>query len=213
MQKFDITKVDNETPLSVEEGCEFTKFYVNYYWRTNKYYSLKDQYEEDDIVNELICKFLRLNAFDKYDSTKTSKKYYCMRIVQTSMIDLLRKYRETLSLNRESGIETGLTFEDLVEDEGIGVENEASGSADRDRIINQLPNSTRSAIRGFSPLMGKEVGIDYRTLALHMEAGYTVKDLAKMYVNPNSGQNISEGSVSRYISEMREYILDNIVIC
>ena len=204
-----LEEIDNQTPLTEEEGYELTKQYVNYFWRINKFYSLKTEYEEEDVVSILIVKFYQHHLFDKYDSRITSKKYHIMNAVRTSMIDLLRKHRECLSLESES--EDGFALEDIVESE-IDVAKQAIGQKRRDDIIEQLPDTSKSNVVGYSPLFGKVVNLSYRMLALHLEAGYKVKDLADIYKNPKTNKPVSEGTISSYIREMREYILDNIVI-
>lgn len=203
-----IMNLDNESPLTEEEGYALTKHYVNYFWRTNKYYSLKTEYEEDDVVSELMLKFYKHNLFAKYNMETTSKKYYVMRAVTTSMIDLLRKHREHLSLESEN--EEGLSLEDIIESE-VNVSKEAIGNQRRDEIIAQLPETSKSSVVGFSPMMGN-INLSYRVLALHLEAGYKVKEIAQMYKNPATNEPISEGTVSSYIRNMREFVLDNIVI-
>ena len=205
----DINALTNETPLTQEEGYELTKFYVNYFWRTNKFYSLKNQYDEEDIVSIIYIKFLEHNHFEKYNNRITSKKYHIMNGVRTSMIDLLRKYREVVYLDKEN--EEGSTLKETI----VGpqdLEVEAISSFKREEILDKLPETTNSKIEGFSPLLKKTVNISYRMLALHLEAGYKASDLAKFYKNPSSGENVSEGSISRYIRDMREFVLDNIVI-
>lgn len=204
-----INELTNETQLTQEEGYELTKFYVNYFWRTNKFYSLKNQYDEEDIVSIIYIKFMEHNHFAKYNPNITSKKYHIMNGVRTSMIDLLRKYREVVYLDKEN--EEGSTLMETIESPQ-NIEVEAISSFKRDDILNALPESTNSKITGFSPLLKREVNISYRILALHLEAGYKASDLAKFYKNPTSGENVSEGSISRYIREMREYVLDNIVV-
>ena len=211
-----IEDIKNELPLTREEGYVLTQNYVRYFWRTNKFYSLKNVYEEEDIVDEIYCKFLAKSFFEKYNNKITSKKYHVMNGVRTSMIDMLRKYRDVSSLEEEIG--DGLTRADMIKDD-YDLEEQAIFEAskedsdwERNRILLSLPDKTASKILGYSELLGKEVNISYRMLALHLEAGYTVKRLAEMYKNPKTGNSITQGNVSKHIANMREYILDNVVI-
>ena len=206
----DINNITNDTELTLEEGYELTKFYVHYFWITNKYYSLKNRYEEEDVVNEVYLKFLRLNHFAKYNPFITSKKYHIMNGVRTSMIDLLRKQREEISLDQE--VDDGFSLMETIEDEGLTTEKRSLGFQRREEILEQLPLETRSKIKGYSPLFHREVNISYRVLALHLEAGYSVKQIAQIYKNPRTGESISEASVSKYIGDLREYVLDNVML-
>ena len=205
-----VSKVVNEEPMTEEEGYELTKYYVHYFWSVNKYYSLKNQYEEGDILSEVYLKFMRHSYFKKYDYRVTTKKYFIMRGVQTTIIDLLRKYRETYSLDKEN--ENGTTHMDILEDETISVEKKVEGEVRRKEILDKLPEKSDSKIKGYSTLLNKEVNISYRVLAQHLEAGYRPKDLAQMYKNPETGENVSEGTITSYIRKLREYALDNIVL-
>lgn len=212
-----ISEIKNETPLTQEEGYVLTQFYVSYFWRNNKFYSLKNTYEEEDVVGEIYLKFLTKNFFEKYNCAITSKKYHVMNGVRTSMIDMLRKYREVSSLDQEM-TEDGFCLLDVIPDESdfveeiIHEEEMQIGQSKRDRIIAALPEETTSKIEGYSELLGRVVNISYRMLALHLEAGYTVKRLAEMYKNPKTGNSITQGNVSKHIANMREWMLDNVVL-
>ena len=65
----------SESTISLEEGYEITKKYVEYFWYTNKFYSLKNVYELEDITQELFCKFLEKGLF-AITPKITSKKYH-----------------------------------------------------------------------------------------------------------------------------------------
>ena len=199
-------KEQNTATISLEEGYELTKQYVEYFWYTNKFYSLKRAYELEDILHDIYLKFMTKNFFEKYNPAITSKKYHVMNGVKTSMIDMLRKYRETKSLDEPN--EDGLTLGDLLSD-GVDVQREVSGQVEHDRILSLLPDTTASKLVGNSPLMGK-VNISMRVIAIHLENGFSVKEIAQMYVNEKSGKPVTEGRVHQLIKEMREYILDNV---
>lgn len=212
-----INEIKNETPLTQEEGYVLTQFYVNYFWRNNKFYSLKNTYEEEDVVGDIYLKFMTKGFFEKYNSAITSKKYHVMNGVRTSMIDMLRKYRDVASLDQEL-TEDGFCLLDTLADDSdfveevIHKEQMEIGQVKRDRIIAALPEETASKIVGYSELLGRMVNISYRMLALHLEAGYTVKRLAEMYKNPKTGESITQGNVSKHIANMREWMLDNVVL-
>lgn len=217
LQERKINEIKNDTEFTLEEGYDLTDFYVRYYWATNKFYSLKNQFEVEDVVHDLYIKFIERNLFGKYNNKITSKKYYVMNAVRNGMIDMLRKYRETISLEQKL-TEDGMCLMDVIPDETDTehdvierIDREASYHAEkRQFILDSLPDTTDSKIVGFSPLMNCEVNISYRVLALHLEVGYTVKMLAEMYRNPKTGNPITQGNVSKHIANMREFLLDTV---
>lgn len=201
-------EIKNDGVLTREEGFELTKFYVEYYWATGKFYSLKNQYELEDLVHEVYAKFLEKKLFEKYNSSITSKKYHVMNSVRTSLIDMLRKYREHISLDKED--ELGITLAERIEDVEDVAAN-AIGSMGRDRIINSIPKETDSKLVGDSPLFGT-VNFSLHTIAVHLEQGYSVEDISKMFINPRSGKPVTKGRVQQMVQTLREYVLDNIPI-
>ena len=92
--------MEEKDVISKEEGYELVKRYVHYFWVTGKFYSLKNDREEIDIVDDIYCKFLSKHLFEKYDSSITSKKYFVMIPVKRTMSDMLRKYRYLVSLDK-----------------------------------------------------------------------------------------------------------------
>lgn len=204
-------EIKNDAVLTPEEGYELTKFYVRYFWRTNKFYSLKTEYEEDDVVSIIYLKMLEKDYFSKFDSNVTSKKYYMQRCVQTKMIDLLRRHREAKSLETPVGNE-GLVLSDVIPENCETMDVRVEGRVARDRIINQFPKVSLSKIKGYCPQLGRVVGVNYYDLANMVEIGLRPKDMSQFLINPSTGRQVSEGSISKYIRSMREYALDNIVL-
>lgn len=201
-----MTKKINEVNLgiTVEEGYELTKTYVEYFWRVNKFYSLKNTHEIDDVVSELIIKFLSKGFFEKYNPEVTSKKYYVMVGVKTSMIDLLRKHRDVYSIDKED--ENGLTMMDRLASEE-NLEEIISGDDFCREIIESLPNETRSKVVGHSPFQG-EVKMTHRVIAEHLLAGYSIKEIASMFINPSNNKPVTSGSISKIVKEIREMVAD-----
>ena len=194
--------------MDFEEGYQLTKDYVRYFWVSDRYFSLKYQYTQEDLEQELILKFLRLRLFEKYNPEVTSKKYYVMRAVQTSLIDLLRKQKLATSLEEEN--EEGLCMKDMLES-NEDMARDVMANCERDRLINSLPDTPISELTGHSPLLG-DCGISLRTIALHIEAGYSTKEISSMFINPKSGKPVSTSSVNSYISKLREFMLDNVIL-
>lgn len=201
-------EIKKDGVLTREEGYELTKFYVEYFWATGKFYSLKNQYEMEDLVHEVYAKFLEKRLFEKYNQKITSKKYHVMNAVKNALIDMLRKYRETISLEKED--ENGITLADKLED-STDVEAQAIGTVGRNRILDQIPRTTDSKLVGNSPVLGT-VNFSLWTIAFHLEQGYTTEDISKMFINPKSGRPVTKGRVQQLVQALREYVLDNIPI-
>ena len=191
MKKERTVQTEEEMVLSREEGYELTENYVKYFWYANKFYSLKNTYELEDIVHEIYCKFLDKKFFEKYNYKITSKKYHVMNGVRTSMIDMLRKYRDVYSLDAPN--EMDLTLGDLMTD-NTNIAQDVVHSTERDRIIESLPDISNSKLIGYSDLLGECV-LSYRAIVLHLEAGYAVKEIADMFINPASGRPITTGRI------------------
>lgn len=197
--------------LTAEEGYELTRKYVSYFWRVGKYYSLKTEYEMEDVISIIYLKMLERDYFSRYDSSVTSKAYFMQRCVSTKMVDLLRKHRDLKSLETPVN-EDGMTLMDVLEDKSLAMESVCEGNLQRDKILEQLPTVSSSKIRGYCEVLGREVGVNYRDIAEMLEVGLKASDMAEFLKNPRSGMSISEGSVSKYIRDLREYVLNNIVI-
>lgn len=201
MASFDINKVDNATELTDEEGYNIVRYYVTYYWMSGKFYSLKNEMELEDAISTVYLKMLQHNHFSKYNAGIATKKYFVCRAVFTTMVDMLRKYKEVYSLDAIDA-ETGLSKIDLVEDVHA---QPVESSIERETLLGKLPNTTRSKIVGVGP-DGKEINVSYRTLALLLEQGYSIREISEFYVNPKSGEQVTEGCISRYVRELREYV-------
>ena len=101
------------------------------------------------------------------------------------MIDMLRKYRDTYSLDVET--EDGFSLYSVLEDEELDVNPLRVRLPDQ--IIESLPDTTNSKLHGVSPLMG-EVNLSMRVIAIHLENGYSVKEISQMYYNEKSGRHV-----------------------
>ena len=201
-------EIREDAVLTREEGYELTKFYVEYYWATGKFYSLKNQYELEDLVHEIYAKFLEKKLFEKYNSSITSKKYHVMNSVRNSLIDMLRKYREFVSLDKED--EMGITLVERIESEE-DMQAYVIGDVRRNQILDRIPKDTDSKLVGISPVFGK-VNFSLWTIAVHLEQGFTVEEISKMFINERSGKPVTKGRVQQMVQALREYVLDNIPI-
>lgn len=189
------------------EGYELTKFYVTYFWY-NKFHTLRNQFELDDLVNELYLKFLEKNLFKKFNPSITSKKYHVMVSVQRSLIDIIRKQKNVVSLDNNMTEDTEDDFSLLaVLDSGVDVTSEVIGSQVRDEIIAILPDYTDSKLEGDSPLLG-HCKFTLRNIALHLERGYDYKEIAEFFFNPASGRHTTPSNVLKNIKAIRQICTD-----
>ena len=72
-----------------EEHYQMIRKYVLYFTRTMP--DLLRFQQVDDLVHDVVEKFIKHTHIEKYDSTVTSIKYHIMHGVKTTMIDILRK--------------------------------------------------------------------------------------------------------------------------
>lgn len=189
------------------EGYELTKFYVTYFW-FHKFHTLRNNYELEDLVNEICLKFIEKNLFNKYNPQITSKKYHVMISVRRSLIDIVRKQGREISIDRSLADEDDEDFSLLaVLDSGIDVNAEVVGNQVRDDIIAILPDYTNSKLEGNSPLLGK-CGFTLRNIALHLEQGYGANEIAEFYYNPSSGRHTTTSNVLKMVRTIRQICVD-----
>lgn len=188
--------------MSAEEGYKLVKHYVSYFVSV-KFYTLRRDFEIEELVNELYVKFLDKGFFAKYDESITSRRYYVMNGVRNSLIDLLRKQKNHSSLDKlgPEGIPLGMKIPapDVCEETALG-------RVTRDEIMEMIPNETRSKSLGNSPVIG-ECKMTPRVVALHLEMGYSPSDIAAMFTNPQSGREVTYGRMHQIIMEMRKSLL------
>lgn len=206
--------------ISREEGYELVKAYATYFFR-NKFTTLKDYYSVEDVVNEIYVKFLERKFFEKYNPSFTSKKYFVMTAVRNSISNMINHDIKRVTLNAvstDTELAPDLYLEDIIEDKH-DYNEDVDWNVDyeyhekqRERILKALPDFADTKIHGYSPLLKKDVVLSYRVLALHLESGYKPKDLCSIFLNPKNGKPISIGSMYRHITNLREFLLDNVVL-
>jgi len=191
--------------LDRDEGYKLTKNYVQYFWRSKKFYSLARDFEEEDAVSKIYLKFLEQGLFEKYNPNRTTKKYFIMSCVKRSLIDMLRIQKEKYSLEQED--QNGIPLIDKIQKEGLDTDVDALGRLSRNEIIEALPAVTDSQAEGESPLLGK-CEMSLRNIALHLEQGYSAKDIAKFFCNPHTGSHISPSRIHQLKQDIREIARD-----
>lgn len=197
----------NDGIIGEVEGYELTKFYVTYFW-FNKFHTLRNQFELEDLVNEIYLKFLEKNLFNKFNPQITSKKYHVMVSVQRSLIDILRKQKNIVSLDTNLSEDSDEDFSLLsVLDSGVDVSGQVLGQSVRDEIIAVLPDYTDSKLEGDSPILGK-CSFTLRNIALHLEQGYGPQEIAEFFYNPSSGRHTTPSNVHKMIKMIRQICTD-----
>lgn len=190
--------------ISKEEGYLLTAKYVTYFYNSKKFYSLNGTHSSEDLVQEIYCKFLAKGFFPKYNPQVTSKKYFVMNAVRNSLIDMLRKHRDTYSLDRSVSAEDDCPMYAIIPSK----ENVEGEYLDRDYVedlLKSLPDESNSKVVGETPLCGMSKMTDY-CIGVHLFNGYTVSEMASWFINPSNGRPVSSSSISARVKEVREIL-------
>lgn len=188
--------------IDLEEGYHLVREYVNYYYR-ERYYSLKRDYEIEDIVHEVYLTLRRRKYFSKYDSKKgaKSKKFYIALAVKRCMIDMLKTQKEKCySLEKEledrPKLKNRIIAEEVIED----VQKQTSIL----NIIKELKNNkTRKGIKGITPLLG-ECELSKYSVGVHLAYGYEPKEIAEFFESPKESCNhISNSTIYNIKDEIK----------
>ena len=192
-----------------KEWYELTKKYVSYFFRTSRS-ALRNYNSLEDVVSDTYLHFLEKGLFEKYEEKITSKKYFIMSAVRNYMTDLLRKQRETYSLDYTFSTEEGeeITLGETIEDKENRFEV-LENDMDVQSILSVLPDSTNSKVEGNSPLYGK-CNMSLRMIAAHVAAGYTSVEIANMYINPANQKPVTLGRIHQLFGDIR-MILDPVM--
>ena len=148
---------------------------------------------------------LERDAFRKFDRTKATKKTYVNRIVGNALIDMVRTFKETYSLDFTIAGKDGssMAFEEVIEDRCNDYEELLHNEVAL-QLINSLSDGTSKPIYGKSPVIGT-CCLTQRTVALHLYLGYSNKELQEMF-------GVTSRVIRKYKSEVQEelaYVLEN----
>jgi len=193
----------NERELKFEEAIELIQRYVNHFYHSGKFYTLKHSYDVEDLVQELCVKWLKNGYLDKYNPEITSKAYFIMTGVKHFFIDTLKKQRLAISLDEEMN-EEGLTLMSLLESRE-NVEKDSCSQIRLEELLELLPDETNSRIIITTEIGGKAT---LRNIARHLAEGYTQAELLRHMINPSNGKQITSGRLSQYVKEIRIIYLD-----
>ena len=212
--------VSENSVIGTTEGYEMVKECTSYFVY-QKYPSLI-KLGVEDIAHDIYMKLYDKKVFEKFNpslisqnSTYTvaqSKQYYIQCSVKWALIDLFRRemkkaeYITVESLDATTSDDDSYCIGDIIASEQIQPDTEVIGKMARDQIISSLPSSSkkRQSPRGYSPLLGKVCTMDYQTIALHLEAGYSGKDIADLFTNEETGRRVTNSAVYQLIKIIRQ---------
>lgn len=187
-------------PIPFEEAVPLITKYVNYFFRSGKFYTLAASYECEDLVQEVCLKWLTNGYLDMFSPKVTSKPYFIMSGVKNFMVDKLRSQKLCLSLDAEDK-DTGLTLGERIEDHSGSIEHGIEAMM-LEELLEELPDETESKIIVISPL--GEGKATLRFLARLLAAGYSQAECRRFFLNPKTHQPVTSGRISQMVNEIRD---------
>lgn len=162
-----------------QEVIDLIRGYVRHFSRSMP--ALMRFNEVDDLVNEVVVKFIRHNHLEKFDSNRTSLKYHVMYGVKTTLIDILRKEKNKI---RELSTNAPISSEDGQDEFQDFVEAPAEDPSDRiylSELLSELKTHFKEwGPRFVSPLLG-EIRTSAFTVYLHYLVGYQFKEIGTIF--------------------------------
>lgn len=195
--------------LTKEDMYQLTGLYVTKFYFDGSYPTLQRIYstgELEDLIHEVYAKLLQLKLHEKFNPEVTSAKYHVYNAVRTKLIDILRKYREHLSMDKEN--EQGSTFGDMIESHEY-MEEQTVGSTVYQSILEILSDETNSKVVGVHPRTHKAIKFTQRQVAILLGEGYKIKDISAMYTNPDNGKSITSSSISRIKEQIQSVLVQH----
>ena len=205
----EIRAIPKNDVLTVEEGYTLTKFYTSYFYEKGQFSSLKAKIELEDLAEEFFVKFLEKGYFDKYNSQITSKKYFVQLAVYRAMLDISVRKRDDKFTAIKDSVSMDIEDEDgfsisMVLPSKQNLEREVDSSLERERILELIPNDSLLDEVIDSPILGK-CKMSLRVLALHLEAGFTAKEISVMF-------NVKSKVIHRFRHDLINYLVANVEI-
>lgn len=208
----------NDTPITPEEGYYLTGFYVTNFIVKGQFAPLVRKCKVIDLIHDLFYEFSlpkhkdangnrTLTFFEVYNPAITSKKYHVMHSVKMSLIDKLRRHREEVSLDLPIGDDGENTILDLIPDPRSSERQDQTEMKEvYEKILELVPDTTGSKLRGFSKQLNCEVAFTPRVVIRHFVMGMTPAEIAEIFINPVSGRPVSTSHVSQLIAEARSIL-------
>lgn len=196
--------------ISVEDGFKLVDKYVNIFIGKGQFLILlKNGDSVDDLVSLVNLKFIENGFYAKWDPLKAGKKYYVSMGVKRKLIDEVRTYKETLSLDQPKYSERTVSLLDMLK----STSNTSEGAIDRIKetellmMVRTLPDK-REGIEyiGESPVLG-ECRLSMKTVAVHLILGFNAPQIAKMFVNPHKDKCVSEPTIYNIRNDLRQYLM------
>lgn len=184
-----------------EKAYEAIQRYSKFFLTSPSFYSLKEQYELEDLVQAITVRFLTNGYIDRWNPEKGSLSTYICGAVRNFFVDCLSSQKRTLSLDVEN--EDGLSLRDTLPDTDPVT---TISICSVEQLLSSLPDASRSIARIDSPLGTFKLSM--RSLALHLHHGYTQAEIASYCVNAKTGGTVSLCRISQLVGELREHIVD-----
>lgn len=186
--------MENETAevkigMTEEEGIALVKKFVNFFWVTGRFYSLKRTMTAEDAIQEILLKTYRqkvngktgMTHFEKYDPRISTKGYHVMQLVYTTLCSLLqRQHEEMFSLDQPLSEDSDSdTMGDHVPDTKIA--DPETGFLQEEtvrRVYERLPEEDGPVVE--SSYLGKCV-FGCRGVFAHLMLGLKVSEVASVF--------------------------------
>jgi DNA-directed RNA polymerase specialized sigma24 family protein len=155
--------------------------------------------EEEDVVSEVMVRFIKGRLFEKNDEEKGApRKYLIMCSVERSMIDLVRKRRLQVRSFEET-LGENLKLEDTLGTSGGEVEDEVGSSCLSKVWEELLPVREYPGPQVRSPYTSGVVSLDLRTVYRHMILGVDAGEMAQIF-------HVSSTRIYQMMAKIREIL-------
>ena len=158
-----------------------------------------------DFLQDVATKFHAMNMCERYNPEITSKKYYTMRIVYTSAIDIMRKQsRKPYILSMDKDLAEDFTLHECLSSSSLM--NSVNYDLLIEEIVKELPDVSDSKIEGNVPGLGI-VNLTPRVLARLVLKEARPLDVCKWFHNPASGRHITASRISQLMKQAKESLI------
>ena len=184
-----LTQEFEENIISEEEGYLLVFDSVSYMYNSGQFISLNKNYAFDDLVQEVYTTLLRRNAFSRFDSKKSSKRTYIIRLSKNILIDMLRTLKEATVFSdvfTDDDHNDNKLIDSLLVDEKNFVNNLLHRDLTRDFLL-KLDN-TKGSLEGLNPFTKKKSILTKRLLAEMLMFGYSIKEIQSFFINKKTNK-------------------------
>jgi len=190
------------TPNShFDEAYKAIQHYARFFFTSPSFYSLKEQYDVEDMVQAIVVRFLTNGYIDRFDPEKANLGTYIGGAVRNFFVDTVKAQKRAFSLDAEN--DEGLALCDVLPDTDPETIIDVCSL---DQLLANLPDASRSVAKIVSPL--GTFPLSLRSLAIHLHHGYTQSEISSYCVNTKTGNTVSVCRISQIVGELREHIED-----